>query len=96
MTGNTWDIIKIQTKTNQLIMGNRTDQIWVRRQRQRKTKSDSSERLFHFVLYFVCVCVCVCVRACVSVFFWSPRVENVQLIHIHISPTVTFTTMEKD
>ncbi len=42
MTGNTWDIIKIQTKTNQLIMGNRTDQIWVRRRRQRKTKSDRS------------------------------------------------------
>ncbi len=41
MTGNTWDIIKIQTKTNQLIMGNRTDQIWVRRRRQRKTKSDT-------------------------------------------------------
>ncbi len=44
MTGNTWDIIKIQTKTNQLIMGNRTDQIWVRRRRQRKTKSDNSNK----------------------------------------------------
>ncbi len=51
MTGNTWDIIKIQTKTNQLIMGNRTDQIWVRRRRQRKTKSDSM---------YVCMYVCMC------------------------------------
>ncbi len=41
MTGNTWDIIKIQTKTNQLMMGNRKDHIRVRRQRQRKTKSDT-------------------------------------------------------
>ncbi len=41
MTGNTWDIIKIQTKTNQLMMGNRKDHIRVRGQRQRKTKSDS-------------------------------------------------------
>ncbi len=40
MTGNTWDIIKIQTKTNQLMMGNRKDHIRVRGQRQRKTKSD--------------------------------------------------------
>ncbi len=42
MTGNTWDIIKIQTKTNQLMMGNRKDHIRVRGQRQRKTKSDSA------------------------------------------------------
>ncbi len=48
MTGNTWDIIKIQTKTNQLIMGNRTDQIWVRRRRQRKTKSDNLEDVNRF------------------------------------------------
>ncbi len=41
MTGNTWDIIKIQTKTNQLMMGNRKDHIRVRGQRQRKTKSDN-------------------------------------------------------
>ncbi len=41
MTGNTWDIIKIQTKTNQLMMGNRKDHIRVRGQRQRKTKSDT-------------------------------------------------------
>ncbi len=47
MTGNTWDIIKIQTKTNQLMMGNRKDHIRVRGQRQRKTKSDknSEERM---------------------------------------------------
>ncbi len=48
MTGNTWDIIKIQTKTNQLIMGNRTDQIWVRRRRQRKTKSDNFIVMLNF------------------------------------------------
>ncbi len=42
MTGNTWDIIKIQTKTNQLMMGNRKDHIRVRGQRQRKTKSDKN------------------------------------------------------
>ncbi len=41
MTGNTWDTIKTQTKTNELLMGNRKDHIRVRRQRQRKTKSDS-------------------------------------------------------
>ncbi len=41
MTGNTWDTIKTQTKTNQLLMGNRKDHIRVRRQRQRKTKSDN-------------------------------------------------------
>ncbi len=41
MTGNTWDIIKRQTKTNQLMMGNRKDHIRVRGQRQRKTKSDT-------------------------------------------------------
>ncbi len=46
MTGNTWDIIKIQTKTNQLMMGNRKDHIRVRGQRQRKTKSDSKRHLF--------------------------------------------------
>ncbi len=40
ITGNTWDTIKTQTKTNQLMMGNRKDHIRVRRQRQRKTKSD--------------------------------------------------------
>ncbi len=40
MTGNTWDTIKTQTKTNELLMGNRKDHIRVRRQRQRKTKSD--------------------------------------------------------
>ncbi len=40
MTGNTWDIIKIQTKTNQPTMGNRKDHTRVRGQRQRKTKSD--------------------------------------------------------
>ncbi len=45
MTGNTWDIIKIQTKTNQLMMGNRKDHIRVRGQRQRKTKSDSNKEL---------------------------------------------------
>ncbi len=50
MTGNTWDIIKIQTKTNQLIMGNRTDQIWVRRRRQRKTKSDRPKNSMQFTL----------------------------------------------
>ncbi len=41
ITGNTWDTIKTQTKTNQLMMGNRKDHIRVRRQRQRKTKSDN-------------------------------------------------------
>ncbi len=41
MTGNTWDTIKTQTKTNELLMGNRKDHIRVRRQRQRKTKSDN-------------------------------------------------------
>ncbi len=41
MTGNTWDTIKTQTKTNELLMGNRKDHIRVRRQRQRKTKSDT-------------------------------------------------------
>ncbi len=51
MTGNTWDIIKIQTKTNQLIMGNRTDQIWVRRRRQRKTKSDSCISVVSGLMY---------------------------------------------
>ncbi len=50
MTGNTWDIIKIQTKTNQLMMGNRKDHIRVRGQRQRKTKSD--KRLAKLVLPF--------------------------------------------
>ncbi len=40
MTGNTWDTIKTQTKTNELLMGNRKDHIRVRGQRQRKTKSD--------------------------------------------------------
>ncbi len=44
MTGNTWDIIKIQTKTNQLMMGNRKDHIRVRGQRQRKTKSDTDKQ----------------------------------------------------
>ncbi len=44
MTGNTWDIIKIQTKTNQLMMGNRKDHIRVRGQRQRKTKSDNRKQ----------------------------------------------------
>ncbi len=54
MTGNTWDIIKIQTKTNQLIMGNRTDQIWVRRRRQRKTKSDNyTEELWKNIGSFI-------------------------------------------
>ncbi len=48
MTGNTWDIIKIQTKTNQLMMGNRKDHIRVRGQRQRKTKSDS-----HILRYII-------------------------------------------
>ncbi len=33
ITGNTWDTIKTQTKTNQLMMGNRKDHIRVRRQR---------------------------------------------------------------
>ncbi len=41
ITGNTWDTIKTQTKTNQLMTGNRKDHIRVRRQRQRKTKSDN-------------------------------------------------------
>ncbi len=49
MTGNTWDIIKIQTKTNQLMMGNRKDHIRVRGQRQRKTKSDIYIWLFGLV-----------------------------------------------
>ncbi len=48
MTGNTWDIIKIQTKTNQLMMGNRKDHIRVRGQRQRKTKSDTCDTLEFF------------------------------------------------
>ncbi len=53
MTGNTWDIIKIQTKTNQLMMGNRKDHIRVRGQRQRKTKSDISviSTCFIFIYY---------------------------------------------
>ncbi len=46
ITGNTWDTIKTQTKTNQLMMGNRKDHIRVRRQRQRKTKSDNSNLSF--------------------------------------------------
>ncbi len=33
ITGNTWDTIKTQTKTNQLMMGNRKNHIRVRRQR---------------------------------------------------------------
>ncbi len=45
MTGNTWDTIKTQTKTNELLMGNRKDHIRVRRQRQRKTKSDNTQHL---------------------------------------------------
>ncbi len=45
ITGNTWDTIKTQTKTNQLMMGNRKDHIRVRRQRQRKTKSDNNRKV---------------------------------------------------
>ncbi len=51
MTGNTWDIIKIQTKTNQLMMGNRKDHIRVRGQRQRKTKSDTLAIFAYCSLY---------------------------------------------
>ncbi len=40
ITRDTWDIIKTQTETNKLMMGNRKDHIRVRKQRQRKTKSD--------------------------------------------------------
>ncbi len=49
ITGNTWDTIKTQTKTNQLMMGNRKDHIRVRRQRQRKTKSDTLNERFIWV-----------------------------------------------
>ncbi len=52
MTGNTWDIIKIQTKTNQLMMGNRKDHIRVRGQRQRKTKSDTNIVIVHYFFIF--------------------------------------------
>ncbi len=61
MTGNTWDIIKIQTKTNQLMMGNRKDHIRVRGQRQRKTKSDRTSgrnvlRYHHLIRKFLKRC----------------------------------------
>ncbi len=52
ITGNTWDTIKTQTKTNQLMMGNRKDHIRVRRQRQRKTKSDNYIVLLSTLLLF--------------------------------------------
>ncbi len=52
MTGNTWDIIKIQTKTNQLMMGNRKDHKRVRGQRQRKTKSDTSKVFIYIYILF--------------------------------------------
>ncbi len=58
MTGNTWDIIKIQTKTNQLMMGNRKDHIRVRGQRQRKTKSDTNKVVPSFYFTF-CVAVSI-------------------------------------
>ncbi len=52
ITGNTWDTIQTQTKTNQLMMGIRKDHIRVRRQRQRKTKSDNNIYIYNLhILY---------------------------------------------
>ncbi len=50
ITGNTWDTIKTQMKTNQLMMGNRKDHIRVRRQMQRKTKSDTHIMYFWLLI----------------------------------------------
>ncbi len=40
ITGNTWDTIKTQTETNQLMKGNRTDQIWAHKGKETQAEED--------------------------------------------------------